>query len=112
MHVLDGEQCFLDFLDCEERDSLKSRECLAYGSIQAFSSGCILDLNLELCCCRKCLRDIAYYEWAKKVLILLENTESRKNRLICEPQFPESTVSTHLGHTTLYYERNVHLHRG
>jgi len=34
-------------------DSLKSRECLAYGGVQVFSSGCILDLNLELCCCRK-----------------------------------------------------------
>jgi len=48
-----GEHCFLNFLDCEEMDSLKSRECLAYGGVQVFSSGCILDLNLELCCCRK-----------------------------------------------------------
>jgi len=31
--------------------------------IQVFSSGWILDLNLELCCCRKCSRGIAYYEW-------------------------------------------------
>jgi len=37
---------------------------------------------------------------AKKGHLFLENTESRKNRLLCEPQFPESTISTHLGHTT------------
>jgi len=49
---------------------------------------------------------------AKKGHLFLENTESRTNRLLCEPQFPESTISTHLGHTTLYYKRNVHLQRG
>jgi len=58
-----GEQCFLKFLELRGKG-----RCLVYGSIQVFSAGWILDLNLQLCWGRKCLRGIAYYEWRKKVI--------------------------------------------
>jgi len=53
---------------------------LGYSSIQVFSSGWILDSNMQLCCGRKCLRGIAYYEWLKRS--------------------SGSTISAHLGRIT------------
>jgi len=37
---------------------------------------------------------------AKNGHLFLENTESQKNLLLSEQEFPESTISAHLGRTT------------
>jgi len=76
-----------------------SSKYLVYGSIQVFSSGWVLDLVPQRGFGRKCLRDIAYYEWLKKV-IFFYGVQSQKNRLLWEQQFLEHTISTDLGLST------------
>jgi len=63
--------------------SRKSSKYLVHGSIHVFSSGWILDLVPQLGFARKCLRDIAYYEWLTHV-IFFWGVQSQKNRLLWE----------------------------